>query len=233
MQILAGTSGYAYKEWKGSFYPDDLKDADRLSYYGDRLPAVEINNTFYRTPKRTVVAGWRDQVPDGFLFAMKAPRRITHVKRLNDVEEPVYYTHRSSLEFGVKLGAVLLQLPPSFKKDLDRLSAFLEAAPEGWPMVFEFRHESWDDEEVHAVLTEHGATLCVNDETTPEPVLRPTGPFGYVRLRAEDYSDENLDEWIDRLRSQPWERAMVFFKHEEAGPALATRMMERAARLRP
>lgn len=228
MQILAGTSGYAFKEWSGSFYPEELKDGDRLGFYAGALPCVEINNTFYRTPKRTVVAGWRDQVPEGFVFSMKASRRITHVKRLKDVEEPVFYNHRSSLEFGDRLGAVLLQLPPSFRKDTGRLAAFLEAAPDGWPMVFEFRHESWEDDEIHTLLADHGVALCANDETSPEPVLHATGAFGYVRLRGENYSDEELDEWIERLRREPWERALVFFKHEEAGPALAGRMNERA-----
>ena len=229
MNLLAGTSGFSFAEWKGSFYPADLAGKDMLRYYAERLPTVEINNTFYRMPKAEMLAGWTEQVPPGFRFAVKAPQRITHWKRLVDAGEDTAHFLAVVGALGERLGALLFQLPPHLKADLPRLQAFLPllAAAPG-PVAFEFRHESWDDEAVRAALADAGCALCVS-ETDEQPVTTlPGGRFGYLRLRKTDYDGASLLAWVGRLRAQPWERALVFFKHEDEGrgPRLAARFRE-------
>ena len=230
MQVLVGTSGYSYKEWKGTFYPEDLKAADMLHYYGERLATVEINNTFYRMPTASVLGHWAEQVPEGFTFVLKGSQRITHMKRLKDVADPVEYFFRTTATLGPKLGPVFFQLPPNFRKDLLRLREFLALLPADRPVAFEFRHESWFDEEVYAALREKGVALCAadTDESGEEgaPIV-PTASWGYLRLRRAEYDDAALQGWIDRVQAQPWERAFVFFKHEDAGkgPAMAARFV--------
>jgi len=233
MQILVGTSGYSYKEWKGSFYPEELKPADMLRYYAERFPTVEINNTFYRMPDKDMLARWIEEVPAGFTFVLKAPRRITHVQRLSaDSADSVSYLFTTASVLGERLGPVLFQLPPFQRKDVGRLRAFLERLPADRPAAFEFRHESWFDDEVYDALRAKGAALCAadTDESGEEgaPVV-PTASWGYLRLRRADYAEADLGTWADRIRAQPWERAFVFFKHEEAGkgPALARRLLDR------
>ena len=229
MRVLAGTSGFSYKEWRGSFYPEDVSANDVLRVYAERLPAVEINNTFYRMPRESVVEGWAAQVPDDFRFSIKATRRITHIKRLKGVEEEVGYLLNALQMLGPKLGIVLFQLPPNFKADPDVLDAFLQLLPPGAPAAFEFRHESWDDDAIRARLAQAGATLCQADvDDAPEPELFPTTERGYVRLRRAQYDREALARWVDRVRSQPWKDAYVFFKHEDegVGPALAQSFLE-------
>ncbi len=233
MELLTGTSGYSYKEWKGSFYPEDLAAGDMLRYYGERLPAVEINNTFYRLPKASVLESWAAQVPDDFRFSIKASRKITHFARLKEsAEDPTRYLLSTLETLGPRLGVVLFQLPPNFKKDLPRLRSFLELVPEATPAAFEFRHESWKDDEVHDALRERGVALvCADTEESEgdEPAV-VTGPWGYLRLRRPGYSDEDLDRWADHVRDTGWERAFVFFKHEDegAGPKMAARFLELA-----
>ncbi len=228
MQVLVGTSGYSYKEWKGSFYPEDLKDAEMLRYYAQHLTTVEINNTFYRMPKASVLENWCAQVPDGFVFVLKGSQRITHMQRLKNAGESVAFLFTTAATLGPKLGPVLFQLPPSLKKDVPRLSAFLELLPEERPVSFEFRHESWFDDEVYDTLRARGVALCAadTDESGDEgaPVV-PTASFGYLRLRRAEYSDQDLATWAERVSTQAWDRAFVFFKHEDAGkgPALAAR----------
>jgi uncharacterized protein YecE (DUF72 family) len=232
LEILVGTSGYGYKEWKGSFYPKDLKAADMLRYYAERLPTVEINNTFYRMPNEALLLGWAAQVPERFVFVLKGPQRITHVKRLKDAGEVVAHFFGVAAALGPRLGPVLFQLPPTAKKDLARLGSFLDTLPAGRPVAFEFRHESWFDDEVYAALRARGAALCAadTDDSGEEgaPIV-PTARFGYLRLRRAEYSEADLDAWAERVRAQPWERAFVFFKHEDAGqgPALAARLRAR------
>ncbi|MHC4959532.1 MAG: DUF72 domain-containing protein [Planctomycetota bacterium] len=224
MRTLTGTSGYSYKEWKGSFYPEDLAATKMLGYYAERLPTVEINNTFYRMPKASVVAGWGEQVPDGFSFVLKASMRITHKKRLADAQEELDYICSTARELGDKLGPLLFQLPPWLKKGVDRLKAFLATVPEDIRAAFEFRHASWFDDEVYDALREAGAALVVSDnEKLGRPPVVATAPFGYVRLRRPAYDAAALDEWAASLKAQPWESVHVFFKHEDdgAGPALA------------
>ncbi len=224
MQVLVGTSGYSYKEWKGSFYPEDLKPDQMLEYYSSKLKTVEINNTFYRMPKKELLQKWGSQVPDGFSFVLKASNRITHKKRLDDCADEVGYLTGNALELGDKLGPMLFQMPPWFKKDADRLKAFVEILPDGWKAAFEFRHESWFDDETYEILRSREVALAVSDtDKGDEPPVVATAPYGYLRLRRPAYDEQQLQAWAQRIREQPWETAHVFFKHEDGGtgPRLA------------
>ncbi len=230
-KIRAGTSGFSYKPWKGPFYPDGLPDKRMLEYYAERLPTVEINNTFYRMPKAPMLQGWADKVPDGFVFILKASRKITHHGRLKEVKDSVDHLWEMASALGPKLGPILFQLPPHLKKDVPRLQAFAAELPTGCKAAFEFRHESWFDDDVVQCLRDAGQTLCLadfDDKETPE--LVSTTDWGYLRLRREQYSDDELAAWVERVQSQPWREAFVFFKHEDEGiaPNLALRMMKRA-----
>ena len=220
MQILVGTSGFSYKEWKGSFYPEKLKQADMLRFYAERFSSVEINNTFYRMPKASMLEGWAGQVPSDFLFVLKASQQITHRKRLKEAGEPLAYLLETAATIGERLGPVLFQLPPYFKKDLARLRDFLALLPDGRPYAFEFRHETWSDDEVREALRERNCALvCADTEGSGEGVpIVPTADWGYLRLRRCDYTDAELAPWVDRIRAQPWGRAFVFFKHEDDRP---------------
>ena len=229
MKLLAGTSGFSFAEWKGSFYPADLPGKEMLRYYAERLPTVEVNNTFYRMPKAEVLAGWAAQVPAEFRFAVKAPQRITHWKRLVEAGEDTAWFLKVVAELGERLGALLFQLPPHLKLDLPRLQAFLpHVAAAGAPVAFEFRHESWEDPAVAAALVDAGCATCVSETDENAIAALPGGRFGYLRLRKTDYDDAALAAWAARLRAQPWERALVFFKHEDEGrgPQLAARFRE-------
>ncbi len=231
VRLRAGTSGYSYPEWKGSFYPGRIAARDMLGFYARRFPTVEINNTFYRMPTDALLRGWAEQVPEDFEFAIKAPRRITHEKRLVDCGEPVTRLFRAVSALGTRLGPLLFQLPPQVKKDGPRLATFLEALPERRRIAFEFRHASWFDDEVFDTLRAHGAALCVAD-TGEEPAapLVATADWGYLRLRREDFGDAELREWARRIAGQPWRDAYVYLKHEEegTGPRLAARLMDLA-----
>jgi len=231
MRVLAGTSGFSYKEWKGSFYPEDLPAEDMLAYYSARLPAVEINNTFYRMPKPSMLEGWAAQVPAEFRFILKASQRITHRKRLKEAGDEVAYFFQTAATLGERLGPTLFQLPPNLKKDLPRLESFLTVLPEGARVAFEFRHASWFEEDVFSVLRTHGSALCVaEDEELATPVVA-TAPWGYLRLRRQDYDDAAVAGWAEKVRAQPWSEAYVFFKHEDAGsgPKLAAEFLRRIA----
>jgi uncharacterized protein YecE (DUF72 family) len=217
MQTFVGTSGYSYKEWKGSFYPDELPAAEMLRFYAGRFQTVEINNTFYRMPSSAVLSKWSEQVPETFVFVLKAPRSITHQRQLNDASDPLAYFWKTARALGSKLGPTLFQMPPFFKKDVARLRDFLRQLPEGCRAAFEFRHPSWFDEEIYQTLKAAGAPLCLADTDEQEPPLVATGGWGYLRLRRSDYDPAKLQLWAQRIRSQPWESAYVFFKHEEEG----------------
>lgn len=227
MELYTGTSGYSYKEWKGSFYPEDLSSKEMLGYYGERLNAVEINNTFYRLPKASVLESWAEQVPGSFRFSIKASRRITHFTRLKEKSRDPTEFLLSQLEtLGDRLGVILFQLPPNFKKDLERLESFQALLPEGTPAAFEFRHESWKDDDVHEALRQRDmACVCADTEDSDgdEPIVE-TGSWGYLRLRRPGYSADDLARWAGHLKATSWERAFVFFKHEDeaAGPRMAT-----------
>jgi len=231
MQILAGTSGYSYKEWCGSFYPEKLAATKMLAYYATQLPVVEINNTFYQQPKPALLESWRQQVPPTFRFVVKASRRITHIKRLGNAESETKYLLDTLQGLGDQLAAILFQMPPYMRLDVPRLEAFLKLLPPGTPAAFEFRHPSWNDETVLAALSAHGCALCASDtDEGDEPVLARTAPYIYLRLRRESYGDDALRRWLERLRAGGWERAYVFFKHEDGavGPRLAQRFLEMA-----
>ncbi|MGH7483924.1 MAG: DUF72 domain-containing protein [Longimicrobiales bacterium] len=228
MRVRTGTSGFAYKEWKGSFYPDDLAADRMLAYYAERLGACEINNTFYRMPRESVLQGWAEQTGDDFRFVLKASRQITHSRRLKEVAEPVAYLMRTAGALGQRLGPLLFQLPPNLRKDLSRLEAFLDLIPANRRAALEFRHESWYDDVVLEALRARDAALCVAEDEDAVAPRAATASWGYLRLRRQDYDEAALGDWADWLRRQSWSEAFVFFKHEDAGtgPRLAARFGE-------
>jgi len=230
VKLRVGTSGYSYKEWVGSFYPPKHPAGQMLRFYAERFGTVEINNTFYRMPTADMLAKWAGEVSEDFRFVLKAPRRITHDRRLTGVEDSIAFLLEASSTLGEKRGPLLFQLPPNFKKDLPRLSDFL-AHLGTIPSAVEFRHASWFDDEVYAALRSHAAALCLaeTDEGDPPPRVA-TAPWGYLRLRLVDYGDDELRAWLEWIRAQAWDTAYVFFKHEDEGhaPRLATRLLELA-----
>jgi uncharacterized protein YecE (DUF72 family) len=217
--ILVGTSGYNYPEWKGSFYPSDLPAAKMLPYYANRFNTVEINYTFYRMPNAKLVSNWAAQVPPHFRFTLKAPRRITHDRRLRDVGDAVRAFCEVAAELGPQLGALLFQLPPNFKKDLAVFDAFLDTLPPRVCAAFEFRNESWLDEEVYARLRERNLALCIADSEKRSTPVMATADYAYFRLRDEGYTPEHIAAWADRVRElgTPARDVFVYFKHEEEG----------------
>jgi uncharacterized protein YecE (DUF72 family) len=233
MRIRVGTSGYAYKEWKGGFYPEKLADGEMLPAYAAAFPTVEINNTFYRLPSKAVLESWSAAVPEGFVFVLKASRRITHQKRLHNTRELLDYLYGNASVLATKLGPFLFQLPPFLKKDLERLQAFLADLPDDRRIALEFRHASWCDEEVFEVLRRHGVAWCIADDHQGEAPLVATASFGYVRLRGETYREEDLARWLEQIRSQPWTDCFVFFSHEGSSPGLARRLLEMAEQAEP
>lgn len=226
--IRTGTSGFSYKEWKGAFYPEDLPAKGMLAYYSERLPAVEINNTFYRMPQRSVLEGWAAQVSSEFRFVLKASRRITHFKRLQDTADDTAYLFEIASALGERLGGVLFQLPPTSKKNAELLATFLATLPPGPRVALEFRHESWYDDEVFDLLRGRDVALVVadTDEGETAPLVR-TGSWGYVRLRRTEYPDGSLAAWRELVVAMGWDEAYVFFKHEDdcAGPEMAARFL--------
>jgi uncharacterized protein YecE (DUF72 family) len=228
MTIRLGTSGYNYAEWRGSFYPEKCPTGKMLPYYAQRFSTVEINYTFYRMPSAKTVAGWVAETPGGFCFALKAPRRITHYARLKEVDEPLRYFLDTASLLGAKLGPVLFQLPPDFKKDGERLGDLLARLPPRLRCGFEFRHASWFSDDVYERLRARNVALCVADTEKGTTPLVATADFGYVRLRDEGYTAKDLEAWartLERLGAS-WRDAFVYFKHEEAGtgPALAQQL---------
>jgi uncharacterized protein YecE (DUF72 family) len=223
VSIRIGTSGWSYAAWRGRFYPDDLPSPRMLAFYATRLGAVEVNNTFYRMPRADTLATWRGEVSPAFTFAVKGPQRVTHFQKLANVEDPVGHFHRTIAELGPSLGPVLWQLPPTFKKDLARLRDFLALLPRGGRAALEFRHPSWLEDDALALLADHGCALCVAEDEEHAIPLVATAPFGYLRLRRQDYDAAALGAWADRIRAQRWEDVFVFFKHEDEarGPAFA------------
>jgi uncharacterized protein YecE (DUF72 family) len=225
MKLLTGTSGFSYKEWKGSFYPADLPADQMLRYYAERFPAVEINNTFYRMPSESTLRAWQDEVPPGFVFVIKATRQITHIKRLKEVEQPVEHLLNVTSCLGAARGPLLFQLPPNLKKDAERLRALLALLPHDVRAALEFRNDTWYDDEVYALLREHGASFCITHTEDGDSPFVPTARWGYLRLRGVQYADDELARWVERVRAVDWEEVFVFFKHEDeaTGPRLAAR----------
>ena len=217
MKLLAGTSGYSFKEWKGNFYPADLKDDGMLGFYAGKFPTVEINNTFYRLPKPHVLEEWASQVPEPFTFAIKASQRITHHARLKpESVDAVEFLMKNVGSLGRRLGPVLFQLPPNLKKDLDRLRVFLDTLPLDRRFTIEFRHASWFEDDVLDVLRARDIALCITEQPDFASPVVSTASWGYARLHKLDYDEAGLASWADRLKAQSWKEAYVFFKHDES-----------------
>ncbi len=207
-EIRIGTSGWHYKSWHGPFYPAGLKIKDFLSYYIGRFDTAEINNSFYRLPTEQAVQAWHDAAPAGFLFAWKASRFITHMKRLKGIEESIDLVFGRMNALGDKFGPVLFQLPPTFKADADtreRVARCLSLIPDGRRCAFEFRHPSWYEESVFRILRDHNAALCISDHADAPAPWVDTADFVYVRAHgtngryAGSYSPETLQGWSHRI----------------------------------
>ena len=216
MKIYVGTSGYAYKEWKGTFYPEKISTKEMLRFYSERFDAVEINSTFYRMPTESVLTSWSEQVRGDFVFALKAPQVITHLKQLGNVGEEMDYLLRTLSVLGRKLGPILFQFPKSFRADFPALKDFLGLIPENTACAFEFRHPSWLDPDILSLLRKKKCCLCIADtDENPANEITATASWGYMRLRRSDYTDSELSEWMKKILSQKWKKAFVFFKHED------------------
>jgi uncharacterized protein YecE (DUF72 family) len=235
MRTFVGTSGWSYKEWKGSFYPAKFPAKGMLGYYAERFRAVEVNNSFYRIPTERVLAGWAEQVPDQFRFVMKASRRITHNRRLRDDDGSLGYFLRAVNPLGARLGPTLFQLPPTFELDIPRLTGFLHRLPKRWPSALEFRHPSWFVDEIYELLRSRDIPLVTVDEDQEDgggtPLTR-TASWGYLRLRRRNYSTADLTSWADRVEAQGWTDAYIFLKHEQGSPAGPAAAQELNAMLR-
>jgi uncharacterized protein YecE (DUF72 family) len=227
--VLVGTSGYSFKEWRGHFYPEKLPANAMLRYYAERLATVEINNTFYRMPSETILARWATEVPARFAFTLKAPRRITHEKRLIEAGPEATEFLRRSAALKDRLGALLFQLPPYLKKDLQRLTDFLALLTTVRRVAFEFRNDSWQSDDVYEALRSHGAMLCVTDTDEGDTPFVATADHGYLRLRRTHYDDADLRVWLDRIAAQPLTRIYVYFMHEDA--ALGTHFAQKLTKL--
>lgn len=234
MRLHVGTSGYAYPEWRGSFYPTGLPAGQRFAFYAAHFRTVEINNTFYRMPTASIVAAWREQAPAGFVYTLKAPQTITHRRRLRDIGGDLASFCAGARVLGPHLGALLFQLPPNFKCDVARLETCLAAIPAGMRAAFEFRHPSWLTDEVYGVLRARDAALVIADTGEATTPLVATARHGYVRLRDVGYTPTDLDRWADQLRDigSNWDEVFVYFKHEETGtgPAFARRFIDSLVR---
>ena len=233
MTLRAGTSGYAFKEWKGAFYPPTLSDDEWLAYYASRFPTVEINNTFYRLPKQSVLQDWASRVPAEFTFAIKASQRITHHARLKpECADAVDFLLQNTAVLGDRCGPILFQLPPNLKKDVDRLRGFLGLLPTGRRYTIEFRHESWFDDEVFAILRDRDVALCVAEQDDFKCPVQSTASWGYLRLHRLDYDDAALGEWAKCVSAQQWSETYIYFKHDEgngSGPPAVDAFMKACA----
>jgi uncharacterized protein YecE (DUF72 family) len=229
MNFWIGTSGFQYSEWKGNFYPEDLSTAKMLPFYAERFSTTEINYTFHRIPAQKTIENWKAQTPEEFRFALKAPQKITHWSKLRDCANTLEYFCKVVTDLGNRLGPVLFQLPPTFKKDMDVLCSFLRELP-SMRAAFEFRNESWFDDEIFDLLRSRNIALCIADTDTIATPKEITADYGYLRLRREDYTQEDVKRWSDFAREQnaKWADAFIYFKHEESGigPKLAGQMME-------
>jgi uncharacterized protein YecE (DUF72 family) len=227
-RVFVGTSGFAYKEWKGSFYPDDLPAKKYLSYYAGHFHTTEINNTFYRMPTAKLCEGWYAEVPDGFSFTLKLSQRITHFKRLKNVGDEMNFFLDSAAGLKEKLGPILVQLPPNYKKDTDVLDAFLTTFATKGKLAFEFRHESWFEDDVYDLLRKHGTTLGVVEKEEgegPDTPREVTGSFVYIRLRKGDYAKDEMLSWATWIRSQSVP-VYCYLKHDDRAPILARQLLE-------
>ena len=232
--IRVGTSGFNYPEWRGRFYPERCPPGRMLAFYAERFATVEINVTFYRMPTETMLAGWTTATPEGFVFTLKAPRRITHERRLVDIDEPLRRFVDTATTLGARLGPLLFQLPPNLEKETGRLADLLARLPPGRRAAFEFRHDSWFADDVYTVLRARDAALCIADTERGSTPDVATASWGYVRLRDGDYTEPELGAWLASIARHPWSDAYVYFKHDdgltpEAGVLAALRMASLAA----
>jgi uncharacterized protein YecE (DUF72 family) len=228
MRYLIGTSGYNYPEWRGSFYPEKFPTARMLAYYAERFNTVEVNYTFYRMPTEAQLGNWAGGTPDDFTFTLKAPRRITHDSKLRNCDDLTQAFCRIASTLGPKLGVLLFQLPPNFKRNDEVLASFLKTLPHGARAAFEFRHESWHDEAVFAALREHNVALCIADSEKMSTPVVATADYGYFRLRDEGYQPADVERWAGVISGMSQSRdSYVYFKHEEEGkgPEFAARLM--------
>ena len=230
MNLWIGTSGFQYPEWKGTFYPETLALSKMLPFYAERFQTTEVNYTFRRIPSAQTIERWTTETPSRFQFSLKAPQKVTHFAKLRDCSDTLRFFHQITSALGEKLGPVLFQLPPSFKKDTPLLSAFLEEVPTGMRAAFEFRHASWFDEDVFNALQNRNVALCIADSESLSAPVVATANFGYLRLRREDYTAADVERWTETIRALQgqWADAYVYFKHEESGvgPRLASLMIE-------
>jgi uncharacterized protein YecE (DUF72 family) len=235
VELRAGTSGYAFKEWKGAFYPKELKDDGMLGYYASKFPAVEINNTFYRLPKTQVLLDWAAQVPETFTFALKASQRITHHARLKEQSaDLVDFLLKNASALGGRLGPILFQLPPNLKKDVNRFRGFLGLLPSDRRYVFEFRHESWFDDEIYDAMRERDIAMCIIEQDEFKCPIISTASWGYLRLHRLNYDEAVFAKWARCVTGQSWKDAYVFFKHDEgagSGPPAVSAFVTACASL--
>jgi uncharacterized protein YecE (DUF72 family) len=231
-RLLVGTSGYNFPEWRGSFYPPKLASAKWLEYYAQQLGTVEINYTFYRMPNEKTINAWNAATPESFTFVLKAPQRITHIARLRNIDEPLRNFLDVIRKLNAKLGAVLFQLPPNFKKDLARVGDLLTQFPTDVRAACEFRHASWWSDDVYDLLRSTNTALCIADTEEGTTPLVATADFGYIRLRDEGYDEAGLRDWMTKVQAlgSAWTDAFIFFKHEEKGmgPKLARQFLQLA-----
>jgi uncharacterized protein YecE (DUF72 family) len=229
MQLWVGTSGFQYAEWKGNFYPEDLPASKMLPFYAERFSTTEINYTFHRIPAPKTIDNWKALTPEKFRFALKAPQRITHFAKLRDCADTLGYFCQIISGLGQRLGPVLFQLPPNFRKDAAVLNSFLRELP-SIRAAFEFRHDSWFDDEIFEILKSRNIALCIADTEKLETPTVTTADYGYLRLRREDYEKSDVERWAKFTREQEarWRDVFVYFKHEESGigPKLAAQMMQ-------
>jgi uncharacterized protein YecE (DUF72 family) len=216
MKIYTGTSGYGYKPWKGRFYPKDLPEKDMLKYYSSQFNSVEINNTFYSMPSAAILQSWKTEVPAGFRFFIKAPSKITHVKRLKNCEDELKYFIDLSLTIEKSFSGFLFQLPPNYKKNMEVFENFISLIPPKIKAAFEFRHESWQEQEVYNCLKKRNFALCMADtDELPVKNIVATASWGYLRLRKEDYSEMEIKAWYNKITKQEWKEVFIYFKHED------------------
>lgn len=225
--IFVGTSGFSYSAWRGIFYPEKLPQKSFLSYYAQHFTTTEVNNTFYRLPNPDVARAWYDEVPEGFRFTLKLSQRITHIKRLKEVESEMARFAESAVALKEKMGPILVQLPPNLRLNLPVLSDFLSRYAENRLLAVEFRHESWLNDDVYSLLGRHGAALGIierDDPGAPAPPAIVTGSFAYMRLRKGDYSDAELQRWAKWILAQTVD-VFCYLKHDDRAPVLATALI--------
>ena len=225
-RVLVGTSGFSYAEWRGLFYPEDLPTKKYLSYYSEHFKTTEINNTFYRLPTLKLTEGWYPQVPEDFSFTLKLSQKITHIRRLKNVDEEMNFFLSSAAGLKEKLGPILVQLPPNLKKNTDVLGDFLANYAAKGKLAFEFRHDSWFDRDVYDLLARHGSALgVVEKEDGGDAVREVTGSFVYMRLRKGDYQPGEMKEWANWIRAQNVD-VYCYLKHDEKAPVLARELLD-------